>query len=273
MATSRPSSPDAAALASLLAVPPERDIPAARQQAIREHLISEFRESAAIATRSGRTPRETRSRTAPRHRARIAGLVAGSLLAVAAIAVAVPVALSGTSTPSTKGPPLRLPFQLSYTVTVNGKGPSKPPRPSVHPPQCGQSPANACPAPPFQPSFTVTPGEHLRINVDVTVPAHFTSAWIRLHPRWSARRVPVVTALWLGISKGTWGNGPKGPIGISPILAHARKPLGPGVHRFRLRWTVPAGLRPGTSRLLVAPWNVWQGNLGQPIAGLTVHSP
>lgn len=40
------------------------------------------------------------------------------------------------------------------------------------------------------PSYRVRPGEHLIMNVVVTVPKHITLA-----------------ALWLGISEGTWGTG------------------------------------------------------------------
>lgn len=167
-----------------------------------------------------------------RRRAWIVGLVLGSLLAVAAIAVAVPVALRGTSTPSAQHP-AKIPFRLSFAVAVNG--------------QSRVFPKNGPP-----PSFTVTPGEDLRINVDVTVPAHHR-----------------VTALWLGISGGVIGT----PSELHPILAHTRKPLGPGSHRFRLRWTVPAGLRPGTLRYVAAEWDIRQGHVGQFIAGLTVHSP
>ncbi len=178
-----------------------------------------------------------------RRRARIIGLVSGSLLAVAAIAVAVPIGLSLTSTGPALGPsasPEKLPFSLSYTVAVNGQ--------SVVFPKNGTTP-----------SFTVTPGEDLRINVDVIVPAH-------------AR----VAALWLGISKGILGSGPKHrPIGINyPMLAHTRRPLGPGSHRFRLRWTVPAGLRPGASRLLAAAWYTRQGvtaDVAEPIVTLIMR--
>ncbi len=35
-------------------------------------------------------------------------------------------------------------------------------------------------------------------------------------------------------------------------------PLRPGAHRFVLHWTVPAGLRPGTSRQLSVEW-AWSG--------------
>jgi hypothetical protein len=168
-----------------------------------------------------------------RRRAKILGLVSGSLLAVAATAVAVPVALSGMSTPPAKHAPPKLPPRLSFTVAVNG--------------QSRVFPENGPP-----PSFTVTPGEDLRINVDVTVPAHHR-----------------VTALWLGISGGVIGT----PSDLHPILVHTRKPLGPGSHRFRLRWTVPAGLRPGTLRYVAGAWDIRQGHTGGFIAGLTVHSP
>ena len=168
-----------------------------------------------------------------RRRAKVLGLVSGSLLAVAAIAVAVPVALSGASTPSAKHPPAKIPFRLSFKVAVNG--------------QSQVFPKNGPP-----PGFTVTPGQGLRINVDVTVPAHHA-----------------VTALWLGISGGVIGT----PSELHPILAHTRRPLGPGSHRFRLRWTVPTGLRPGTLRYVAANWDIQQGHTGQFIAALTVHSP
>ena len=72
------------------------------------------------------------------------------------------------------------------------------------------------------PSYRVRPGETLVIRVAVTVPEHLR-----------------VTALWLGISQGTWGNGPNGPVGMSPVLAHDRQPLPAGSHTFRLRWRVP----------------------------------
>jgi hypothetical protein len=169
-----------------------------------------------------------------RRRAKILGLVSGSLLAVAAIAVAVPVALSGMSPLPAKHAPPKLPPRLSFTVAVNG--------------QSRVFPKNGPP-----PGFTVTPGEDLRIDVDVTVPAHHE-----------------VTALWLGISGVVLGPLPSG---LHPILAHTRKPLGPGSHRFRLRWTVPAGLQPGTLRYVAGAWDIRQVHTGGFIAGLTVHSP
>jgi hypothetical protein len=137
------------------------------------------------------------------------------------------------SPPSAKHAPPKLPPRLSFTVAVNG--------------QSQVFPENGPP-----PSFAVTPGEDLRINVDVTVPAPHE-----------------VTALWLGISGGVMGT----PSDLHPILAHARKPLGPGSHRFRLRWTIPAGLQPGALRYVVGLWDIQQVHTGGFIAGLTVHSP
>ena len=175
-----------------------------------------------------------------RRRAKITGLVAGSLLAVAAIAVAVPVALSGPGTPPTAHPagvPLPLPFRLSFTVAVNGQ-------PRVFPKN----------GPP--PSFTVTPGEYLRIRVGVTVPAHAE-----------------VTTMWLGISRGVFtAPGPHGrrPASMHPVLAHTRKPLTPGLHTFAMTWAMPTGLPRGTTLWLVTGWTTRQENasVGQGVAEL-----
>jgi hypothetical protein len=209
------------------------------EQELRQHL-----KAAADHASAPRLTVEGLVRRIRRRRARIIGLFSGSLLAVAAIAVAVPIGLSLTSTGPALGPsasPGKLPFELSYTVAVNGQ-------------------TRAVSATGALPLFTITPGENLRIKVGVTVPAH-------------AR----VTALWLGISKGSWGTGPNGPTGINyPILAHTRKPLGPGSYRFRLRWAVPAGLRPGTSRYLATAWSFRQaptGAVARAIADFAVPLP
>jgi hypothetical protein len=80
-------------------------------------------------------------------------------------------------------------------------------------------------------TFAVRPGELVTIDVEVTVPRHTT-----------------VTALWLGISTGTYGvTHPKGtygnvdlrPIGIRQMLEHERRALRAGRHTFTLRWTAP----------------------------------
>jgi hypothetical protein len=167
-----------------------------------------------------------------RRGANVLGLVPGPVLAVAAIAVAVPGALSGGGTLPLNFAPAKRPFLLSFMVVVNDRS--------------RVSPENGPP-----PSFTVTPGEDLRINVDVVVPAQHK-----------------VTAVWLGISADVIG----APGNLHPILARTREPLGPGSHRFQTRWTVPAGLRPGTLRYLVAEWDSQQGHVGQFVAGLTVRS-
>ena len=102
---------------------------------------------------------------------------------------------------SCPSPPLP---RLTYVMTINGQ--------SVSLPKGGPVPR-----------YHVRPGEHLLMKVAVTVPRHLR-----------------VMALWLGISTGTWGSGPKGrPVGMHPVLAHSRQSLSAGVHRFGLRWRVP----------------------------------
>lgn len=132
---------------------------------------------------------------------------AAGAAAAAAAAVLVPLALLSTPAhpaPGTLGhPPPPLP-RLTYAMTINGK--------PVSFPRNGTTP-----------SYHVHPGEHLLMTVAVTVPQHLR-----------------ITALWLGISTGIWGNGPKGhPTGMHPILAHTRQPLSTGVRTFGLRWRIP----------------------------------
>jgi hypothetical protein len=114
--------------------------------------------------------------------------------------VAVPVGLSGPSTAPTAHP-AKIPFRLSFTVAVNG--------------QSRMFSKTGSP-----PGFTVGPGEHLRIRIGVTVPAHAK-----------------VTTLWLGVSKGVFtspGRDGQRPASMRPVLAHTRMPLTPGLHTFRL---------------------------------------
>lgn len=171
-----------------------------------------------------------------RRRARIIAAVAGSFLAAAAIAVAVPIGLSAPSHPAVWAHPNKFPFRLSFTVAVNGR--------SMVTPPVGTSGSF--------PRFTVAPGENLAIKVDVRVPARAT-----------------VTSLWLGVTKGGYGVLRGGrPTGLSPILARSRKPLAPGLHVFRLRWTVPAGIRPGTNPVLIATWSARDFAVGQSVAEL-----
>ncbi|HEV2371843.1 MAG TPA: hypothetical protein VGS19_06710 [Streptosporangiaceae bacterium] len=108
-----------------------------------------------------------------------------------------------------------IPPQLSYSVTVNGQ-------------------TRAVPATGGPQLFTVTRGERLTMTVEVTVPR-----------QWEIR------ALWLGITNGVLS----GHATMNPVLAASTGVrLRPGAHRFALRWTVPAGLAPGTTRQLSADW-------------------
>jgi hypothetical protein len=77
-----------------------------------------------------------------------------------------------------------------------------------------------------EPQFHVARGEHVTIVVTVTVPAH-----------------DQMTKLFLGITGGTAGIGPRGPIGMGTVLATAER-LGPGRHAFTVHWTVPGGTEP-----------------------------
>lgn len=201
------------------------------EQELRQRL-----EAAAAQASASRLTVETLTRRIRRRRAKIIAAVSGALLAVAAVAVAVPVALSAPGTPQ-PAHPAKLPFQLSFTVAVNGRSRVSPKNGSL-------------------PSFTVTPGEHLKIRTSVIVPEHHT-----------------VTALWLGVAKGAYGpvSGQR-PIGMHPILVHTSKPLTPGLHTFRLTWTVPAQLSRGTSLLLVAAWETKQqeASVAQPVAELVM---
>jgi hypothetical protein len=63
-----------------------------------------------------------------------------------------------------------------------------------------------------------------------------------------------VTALWFGISTGTWGSGPEGPTGMHPILARYRRPLPAGSHTFGLRWRIPRH-HSSASLYLTFAWN------------------
>jgi hypothetical protein len=92
--STRPSrAPDPAVLAWLVPVPAERDMPAGRQQAIREHLIGEFRESSAPAvTGSARTARERRTRAMGRP---LTAVIAG--MAVTAAVTGIVIAATSTT--------------------------------------------------------------------------------------------------------------------------------------------------------------------------------
>jgi hypothetical protein len=112
--------------------------------------------------------------------------------------------------------PSAAPFRVTFTVSVNGRHPS----PSRN-----------------LPHLNVRAGRLVVINVVMGVPGR-------------AR----VSALWLGISTGTVGAGPKGPTGVDPVLVHSRQMLTAGRHSFRLRWRIPAKARPGSGLYLAAAW-------------------
>jgi len=185
----------------------------------------ELRRRLAAAAMEASAPRfsvESLARRIRRRRTQVIGAVSAPFLAVAALAVAVPVALSGAGSP-VRGHPAVLPFRPSVTVTVTDVSGHHTVRPAAHVPQ---------------PLFAVSPGERLVIHVDVTVPRHAT-----------------VTALWLGITGNLWGFGPAGrPVGMHPVLAHTRHPLRAGEQRFRFGWTVSAGMRAGNTRWLTMAW-------------------
>ena len=104
------------------------------------------------------------------------------------------------------------------------------------------------------PRFRVRPGERLMMRIAVTVPRHVT-----------------ITALWFGISTGTWGNGPNGRTGMNPVLAHYRLPLSAGSHTFGLSWRIPHR-RAGTSLYLSYAWSALQpdASAAGPIATLAL---
>jgi hypothetical protein len=185
----------------------------------------DLRRRLAAAAMQASAPRfsvESLARRVRRRRAQVIGAVSAPFLAVAALAVAVPVALSGAGAP-VRGHPAALPFRPSVTVMVTDVSRHHTVRPAAHVPQ---------------PLFAVSPGERLVIHVGVTVPRHAT-----------------VTALWLGITGNLWGSGPGGrPVGMHPVLAHTRHPLRDGEHRFRFGWTVPAWMRAGNTRWLTMAW-------------------
>ena len=81
-----------------------------------------------------------------------------------------------------------------------------------------------------------------------------------------------ITALWFGISTGTWGSGPDdNPAGMNPILAHYRQVLSAGSHMFGLRWRVPRR-RSGASLYLIYAWSSHQppASVSGPIATLAL---
>ena len=106
------------------------------------------------------------------------------------------------------------------------------------------------------PSYRVRSGEYLVMRVAVVVPNHVR-----------------ITALWFGVSTGTWGTGPKGrPTGMHPILAHYAQPLPAGSHMFGFRWHIPR-LHADASLLLTFAWSSYQppARVSGPFAHLVVN--
>ncbi len=155
------------------------------------------------------------------HRSRVFTTVADAVMAGAAVAVAIPIALStGCRLPVGHRRP-RSP-RLSYVVVVDGKA-------QVHPER-----------EPGAPWYSVVPGEALSVTVEVTVPGDAT-----------------VTALWFGIMDGLLTVSRGGPTRMSPVLvAHPDTMLDPGAHRFDFRWDVPADLRPEDRCYLAAQFGL-----------------
>jgi hypothetical protein len=203
------------------------------EQDLRHRLASAaFQASAPRFTAEGVAGRIRRRRT------KILGMFSASLLVVAAVAVAIPVALTGSGNRPVMHP-AKPPFLLTYTVAVNG-----------------QSHAFAEDGSP--PTFVVALGEPLTIDVGVRVPARAE-----------------VAVFWLGISTGLFsppGRDGQQPAGMHPALAHTLKPLAAGLHTFSLTWTVPARLRVRTV-LLVAGWTTKQQDtgVGKPVALLAAE--
>jgi hypothetical protein len=106
------------------------------------------------------------------------------------------------------------------------------------------------------PRYQGRPGETLVMRVAVTVPKQVT-----------------ITALWFGLSSGTWGGGPNGPIGMNPILAHYRQVLPTGSHTFGLHWRIPHR-RSHTNWSLTYSWSSNQpsASVSGPIATLALPS-
>lgn len=182
-----------------------------------------------------------RVRRRRRRRARVA--VGGSAAAVAAAGVALPLWLGGT--------------------TAGGARPGAPSIFVTSAPSAVDSPEKSVPPPAWtvtfnrrtarmgsaaEPEFGVARGQHVTLVITVTVPAH-----------------DQVTKLFLGITGDSAGIGPRGPIGMKPVLATAAD-LGPGKHAFTVHWTVPTGTEPvyGYQLAMAAYWP--RGTKGEPQA-------
>jgi hypothetical protein len=105
----------------------------------------------------------------------------------------------------------------------------------------------------YAPRYQVRPDEYLAIRVAVTVPDHVK-----------------VTALWFGISDGSYGDGPEGPTGMNPILTHYSQPLSAGSYMFGFWWRIPQR-RPGASLYLAFAWSSYCASVQGPVAQLILN--
>ncbi len=105
----------------------------------------------------------------------------------------------------------------------------------------------------YGPGYQVRPGEYLAMRVAVTVPNHVS-----------------VTALWFGISEGSWGYGPEGPTGMNPILAHYSRPLSAGSYTGGFWWRIPPR-RPGASLYLIFAWSSYSATVSGAVAQLILN--
>ena len=137
-------------------------------------------------------------------RLRIVSRIWSGVVAVVFAAVMVVGCASSPRCPPGASCPPPAPPGVTFAPTINGH--TVPARTGTH-----------------VPTYRIRSGESLAMRVRVTVPRHVQ-----------------VTALWFGVSTGTWGNAPKGrPIGMKPILGHFHHLLSAGAHTFHLRWHVP----------------------------------
>jgi hypothetical protein len=179
--------------------------------------------------------------TIRRRRARRTVAVSACAAVVVALAVALPVGLTGgrASAPhgslgGAAGAP-EAPREPRFTTTVNGRHPSWLRSPASGDPVAGcGSVAHPCPG--RIPGFKVTPGERLTFTVTVAFPAR-------------AR----ITGLWIGFAS-VIAPTRTGPIGMSPVFVHTQNALRPRPRTYRFSWTVPRQLPPGTRQQLVATW-------------------
>lgn len=117
-------------------------------------------------------------------------------------------------------------------------------------------------------TFIVGPGQSIKIAIELTVPKHVT-----------------ITALWFGISTGTYGfTQPMGsygnvdarPLGIQQLLGYTRGALGTGRHTVTLQWAAPdhparpAVLPIAADWTFTSPLPPFEGAVAGPIAQFAV---